>query len=99
MPIHQRRYQVSFVASIVLALITSVAVPVHAGPPTDALKQSVDQVVKILSEPALRDNPEARRTQVRKVAENIFDYPETARRALGQHWNGRTPQQQDEFVK
>ena len=38
-------------------------------------------------------------SQVRKVAESIFDYPDTARRALGPHWNALTPQQQQEFVK
>ena len=96
---HHRNDHFLLVGSIVLALIVSFAIPAHAGAPTDALKQTVDQVVKILSEPALRDNPEARRAQVRKVAEGIFDYPDTARRALGQHWNGRTPQQQQEFVK
>lgn len=88
-----------FLASIAVAGILSLALPAHAGAPTDSLKQSVDQVVKILSDPALRDKPEVRRVEVRKVAESIFDYPETARRALGQHWNSRTPPQQQEFVK
>jgi phospholipid transport system substrate-binding protein len=96
---HHRHYQVPLVGSVVLALVLSLAAPAHAGVPTDTLKQSVDQVVKILSDPALRDNPEARHAQVRKVADAIFDYPDTARRALGPHWNGRTPEQQQEFVK
>ena len=95
MRIHHRPFLVSFVVALVLCVVSTAL----AGPPTDALKQSVDQVVKILSDPALADKPEARRAQVRKVAESIFDYPETARRALGQHWNARTPQQQQEFVK
>jgi phospholipid transport system substrate-binding protein len=96
---HHRHCQVPLVGTVVLALVLSLAAPAHAGAPTDTLKQSVDQVVKILSDPALRDNPEARHAQVRKVAETIFDYPDTARRALGPHWNGRTPEQQQEFVK
>ena len=96
---HRRHCQVPLVGSVVLALVLALAALVHAGAPTDALRQSVDQVVKILSDQALRDNPEARHAQVRKVAETIFDYPDTARRALGPHWNGRTPEQQQEFVK
>jgi phospholipid transport system substrate-binding protein len=96
---YRRLCRVPLVASIALALIATFAVPAHAGAPTDSLRQSVDQVVKILSDPSFRDNTEARRAQIRKVAENIFNYPETARRALGPHWNGRTPQQQEEFVK
>jgi phospholipid transport system substrate-binding protein len=99
MRIHGRRHRVPLVGPVVLVLIVSVAAPARAGAPTDTLKQTVDQVIKILSDPALRDNHEARRTQVRKVAENIFDYPDTARRSLGPHWNARTPEQQQEFVK
>ena len=95
MRIHHRPFLVSFVVALVLCVVSTAL----AGPPTDALKQSVDQVVKILSDPALADKPQARRAQERKVAESIFDYPETPRRALGQHWNARTPQQQQEFVK
>jgi phospholipid transport system substrate-binding protein len=99
MQIQQRRSHLPLVGAVVLALVVSFAVPARAGAPTDTLKQSVDQVVKILSDPALREKPEARHDQVRKVAERIFDYPDTARRSLGQHWNGRTPEQQQEFVK
>jgi phospholipid transport system substrate-binding protein len=92
---YHRPLLVSFVAVLALSVVSTAV----AGPPTDALKQTVDQVVKILSDPALAAQPEVRRTQVRKVAESIFDYPDTARRALGQHWNARSPQQQQEFVK
>jgi phospholipid transport system substrate-binding protein len=89
----------ALIASIVVALVLTSVSLARAGAPTDALKQTVDQVVKILADPALRDKPDARRTEVRKTAESIFDYPDTARRALGPHWNARTPQQQEEFVK
>jgi len=85
--------------SIVLALVLAPVTPAHAGAPTEALKQHVDQVVKLLSDPSLRDRPEVRREKVRKIAEDIFDYPDTARRALGPHWNARSPEERQEFVK
>jgi phospholipid transport system substrate-binding protein len=88
-----------FLLSVVALMVVSFVSPASAGAPTDTLKQAVDQVVKVLNDPALRDKPEARRAEVRKIAESIFDYPDTARRALGTHWNGRTPPQQQEFVK
>jgi len=91
-----RRLVLGFVVAFVVVSLVS---PARAGAPTDALKQTVDQVVKILSDPARADKPDARRAEVRKIAEGIFDYPDTARRALGPHWNARTPQQQQEFVK
>jgi phospholipid transport system substrate-binding protein len=87
------------IVSIVVALILAPVTSALAGAPTETLKQTVDQVVKILSDPALQDKPDVRRTEVRKAAESIFDYPDTARRALGPHWNSRTPQQQQEFAK
>ena len=87
------------IALLAAMLVFTLVDPAHAGAPTNTLKTTVDQVVKILADPALRDKPEVRRTEVRKVAENIFDYADTARRSLGPHWNARTPQQQQDFVK
>ena len=68
-----------------------------AGSPTDQARQYTDQVVKVLQEPAL--NPTARQAAVRKVAIEIFDVSETARRALGRHWQARTPREREEFSR
>ena len=70
----------------------------EAGPPTDQLKQHVDEVIRVLDDASLKQQPAQRHTAVRMVAEKIFDYPDTARRALGPHWNARTPEEQKEFV-
>ena len=92
-------YARPLVASLAAALVLLLASPVYAGAPTETLKQTVDRIVQTLADPALQDKPEQRRTEVRKLAESIFDYPDTARRALGPHWNARSPQEQQEFVK
>jgi phospholipid transport system substrate-binding protein len=71
-----------------------------AGVPTDQLKGSIERVVKTLENPAYKgDNrvPE-RRAAVRKIANEIFDFPEIARRSLGRHWQGRTDAEHEEFV-
>jgi len=72
----------------------------EAGEATDQLRTSVDQAVKILDDPTLKkpEHANERRAQLRKTAEAIFDYRETAKRSLARHWQGRTPQEQDEFV-
>ncbi len=80
--------------SILLVVLT--VVPVWAGPPTDQVKQYTDQVAKILQDPALRRMD--KREAVRKVAEQIFDVNETARRALGPHWQKLSPAEREEFV-
>jgi phospholipid transport system substrate-binding protein len=85
--------------SSLLALVIATAAPVSAGEPTDQIRQRVDDVVKVLEDPAMKSKPAERHAAVRKIAEDIFDYPDTARRALGPHWNPRTPQEREEFVR
>ena len=68
-----------------------------AGPATDQLRTYTDQVQKIVQNPAM--TLQERREAVRSVAEQVFDVNETAQRALGQHWQQRTPAEREEFVK
>jgi phospholipid transport system substrate-binding protein len=68
-----------------------------AGPPTEQLRAYTDQVLKVLENPALT-LPE-RRAAVRNLAAEAFDVSETAKRALGLHWQQRTPAERDEFVR
>ena len=72
-----------------------------AGPPTDQLRDGVDRVVRILRDPELRGDAQTsqRRTAVSKIAGEIFDFDDMARRALGQHWEPRTPTERVEFVR
>jgi phospholipid transport system substrate-binding protein len=84
---------------LAFALVVAVARPALAGVPTDQLKQHVDEVIRAMDDPSLKGKPAPRRAAVRKISEEIFDYQETARRALGQHWNARTPEEQREFVQ
>ena len=67
-----------------------------AGTPTEDLRGYTDRVLQIAQDPAL--DAKARRDAVRDIAVNAFDVSETARRALGQHWQKRTPAEREEFV-
>ena len=78
----------------ILALVT--AGTAVAGEPTDQVRRSVGEVLEIVqSQP---DGP-ARRTAVRQAANRLFDFEETAKRALGPHWQQRTPAEHEEFVR
>ena len=85
----------------IMALALGLAQPAVAATPTETLKAYSDVVLKILEDPALRspDRKSERRAAVRKVAEEIFDLAETAKRALGPHWNQRTPAEREEFTQ
>jgi phospholipid transport system substrate-binding protein len=73
----------------------------RAGAPIDQLRTQIDRVLKTLEDPELkRESRNAeRRKAVRKVAEEMFDFSETAKRSLGRHWAGRTPAERAEFVR
>ena len=92
--------QVATAATVALALLLATA-PASAATPTETLKAYGDVVLKILEDPALKspDRKQDRRAAVRKVAEEVFDISETAKRALGPHWQQRTPAEREEFTQ
>ena len=81
------------IAAVALLLA---ATPAWAGAPTDNVKEYTDAVVKVLEDQNLKASD--RRAAVRKLAVEAFDVQETARRALGPHWQQRTPTEREEFV-
>lgn len=93
-------------STVILALVAAsavlVAVPrgTAAGPPTDQLRGRVERVLKVLDDPELRKAAKAaeRRRAIREIAGEVFDFNEISRRSLGRHWQGRTPQEREEFV-
>ena len=91
-----RLHLTALITPLVIALSAAIAL---AGAPTDQLRGQVDRVIKILDDPALKSKPAERREQVRQIAEEIFDYPDTARRAFGSHSNARSPQEREEFTR
>lgn len=84
----------------VLALTMAVADPAVAGPPSDQLRSQIDRVLKMLDDPELKKEGQAlqRRMAVRQIAEDIFDFGETAKRSLARHWQARTPAEREQFV-
>src|SRR6266700_3441326 len=71
-----------------------------AGPPTDQRKGAIDRVVATLDSPALKGEGKVleRRAAVRKIANEIFDFAEIARRSLGRYWQPLSEPQRSEFV-
>jgi phospholipid transport system substrate-binding protein len=85
----------------ICATLIFVSHAAHASTPTEELRGRVDQVIKMLQRSDLQGDNKAdeRRTAVRKVANDIFDFQETAKRSLGRHWQARTPAERDEFTR
>jgi len=88
--------------ALVLAgvFILSVA-PAWAVTPTEQLKGSIDKIIPILEDPTLKGEAklQERRAAIRRVASDVFDFTESARRALGPHWERRTAEERQEFAR
>jgi len=72
-----------------------------AGPATEQVKATVDQVLKILTDPTLKgeQKTQERRAKLRQVVLQRFGFNEMSKRALGRYWTERTPQERAEFVR
>jgi len=87
-------------AMIVATLVAGGALDhARAGAPTDQVRSGTDQVLKIIQDPALKgaDKTPVRRQQLRTVVDQVFDWQETGKRALGRHWQPLTPEQRQQF--
>jgi phospholipid transport system substrate-binding protein len=71
-----------------------------AGPPTDSMKGTIDEVLRIIRDKELKQTAKAeeRRSLLEKVVAERFDYQEMSRRALGAPWNQLSDQDKQEFV-
>ncbi|TMA96129.1 MAG: ABC transporter substrate-binding protein [Deltaproteobacteria bacterium] len=95
--------KIEIVAAVgLLYLFFSVLLPApsRAGGPTDQVRGTVDKVLTIVrnSHPTSKAQMEAQRAQLVEVIYPRFDFTEMAKRSLGRHWAGRTPEEQREFV-
>lgn len=89
------------VAAVALWLVALLAAPAWAGQAADHLVASIDRVLKVLDDPALKQSAkvEERREAIRRYAGELFDFEEMTRRSLERHWDARTPAERAEFVQ
>jgi phospholipid transport system substrate-binding protein len=74
--------------------------PSVAGGATEAMKATIDEVLRVLKDKELKQPAKAdeRRQQLEKVVGERFDYGEMSRRALGAPWNQLADKDKQEFV-
>jgi len=92
---------VRMLALAITAVVLTSGGPAWAGAPTDQLRGRVDRVLRVLEDPALKQEARVveRRAAIRTMAQEIFDFRELSQRALARHWQARTPAERDEFVQ
>lgn len=89
---------------IVVVIAAWLAVPeaVTASPPVgprDAVESAIVRVLTLMRDGEVNGTPVPDRwAEIRRIAREVFDFNEIARRALAHHWQARTPEEQAEFV-
>jgi phospholipid transport system substrate-binding protein len=89
------------VAIRLVALVLVVLAPATGwgAEPTEQLKTQLERVLQVTQDPEVKKGGRvAERRAVRKIAEEIFDFGDTARRALARHWAQRSAAEREEFV-
>lgn len=85
---------------VATGFIVSQVTQAAAGPPTEAMKGTIGEVIKILQDESLKkpEKSDERRQVLEKVIASRFSYEEMAKRSLGAQWQSLNEQQRKEFV-
>lgn len=99
-PPHRRVIPLILKMTLVVVWLASAASPCYAGAPTDTMKTTIDEVLRIVRENDLKqpNKTEERRRMLERAVGARFDYQEMSRRALGAPWNTLSDQEKQEFV-
>ncbi len=73
-------------------------VALAAPDPMTEVKNTVNQVLAVLNDPAYKNSPRKLRDRLREIVEGHLDFTAMARSALGPHWRELSKSDQEEFV-
>jgi phospholipid transport system substrate-binding protein len=98
------RWRTSFLgvfAASGLAWAISESGPALAETPTDAVRNTFNQVIQILEDTELKkpNKIQERRRKLETIIGARFDYAEMSKRTLASEWKSLTEQERDDFVK
>ena len=65
---------------------------------TSQLKGTIEKVIKIVKDDALKNDKQARREALRKTIDERFNYRQMVMRSLAKNWDARSGQERQEFI-
>ena len=85
----------------ILLVLLTIPLQVRAGVPLDTVEGHVNNVLKVLRDPALQGeaNKEAKQEKIEAIADEMFDYVALSRLTLGRNWRKFDNSQKKEFVQ
>ena len=86
---------------LVLFMYQGSVIAVESGSATEAIKETIDQVLVILGDEKYKqpEHIDEGRAALEKVITQRFDYEEMGKRTLGREWKKLNPGQQKEFIE
>lgn len=93
------RHILVMTAIIAAALLSPLNV--LAGTPLESIQKQVNNVLDVLREPGIKNETARNAVEERilAIAEEIFDYTELSRRALGRNWKKLNAKEKEEFTE
>lgn len=94
--------RILFVVFVGIFFLTSVSTFLWAADePGKLVMKTIDSGLTVLKEPSLKgpEKAQERRQRLWEEISFIFNFEEMSKRALGQHWKKRTPDEKKEFVE
>jgi phospholipid transport system substrate-binding protein len=80
-------------------LMVAGAVAAPTTSPRETVESAVVHVIDVLQKTDASGRvPSDRRVEIKRIARELFDFDEVARRALSRHWAGRSREERTEFV-
>ena len=87
------------IGTILFFFLLSLTGDVFANSPiTSELKQTIDEVIQIVSDPDLKKTPKLRREKLRKTIGFRFNYNQMVKRSLARNYKNRTNKEREEFT-
>jgi len=65
---------------------------------TSQLKGTIEKVIKIIQDEALKNDLQARREALRETINGRFNYRQMVMRSLAKNWDARSDQERQEFI-
>jgi phospholipid transport system substrate-binding protein len=83
-------------AALALLGLLAPAAVAAAGPPTEVVRTTVDQVLEVLNDTSLE--PQVRRGRIEDIAYARFDFDTMSKLVVARYWKTFTPEQKAEFI-
>jgi phospholipid transport system substrate-binding protein len=85
--------------SVLFLFLFSLVGEVFAGSEiTSDVKQTIDKVLAVVSDPGLKKDPSLRREKLREIIGHRFNYKQMVKRSLAKNYKTRTEKEREEFT-